>query len=83
MTPANEADLVVHDAHAEDPSLAFALSRMSDPIKLNNTPIGVFRDVNREVYDRQMSEQLEAVTAKLGAGDLAKVLRSSDTWEIK
>ena len=83
VTEANEAELVVHDAHAEDPSLAFALSRMSDPIKLNNTPIGVFRDVNREVYDRQMSEQLDAVTAKLGAGDLAKVLRSSDTWEIK
>jgi len=83
VTAANEADIVVHDATADDPSLAFALSRMSDPVKLNNTPIGVFRDVAREVYDRQMSEQLDAVTTKLGAGDLGKLLRSADTWEIK
>ncbi len=83
VTPENEQDLVVHDAHADDPSLAFALSRMSDPIKLSNTPIGVFRDVKRDVYDRQMSEQLEQVTAKLGPGDLNRLLRSADTWEIK
>lgn len=83
VTPTNEADLVVHNAHADDPSLAFALSRMSDPIKLNNTPIGVFRDVDREVYDQQMAEQLDAVTAKLGVGDLDRLLRSADTWEIK
>ena len=83
VTPENEADIVVHDATAEDPSLAFALSRMSDPVRLSNTPIGVFRSVRREVYDRQMSEQVEAVTAQMGPGDLGKLLRSSDTWEIK
>jgi 2-oxoglutarate ferredoxin oxidoreductase subunit beta len=82
VTEANEHDIVVHDAHAEDPSLAFALSRMSHPVLLSNTPIGVFRDVKRDVYDRQMSEQIEEVTAKLGKGDLNKLLRSADTWEI-
>ena len=83
VTPANEASIVVHDANAEDPSLAFALSRMSDPVKLTNTPIGVFRDVQREVYDRGMQEQIDHVIAKNGPGDLAALLRSSDTWEIK
>lgn len=82
VTEANEHDIVVHDAHAEDPSLAFALSRMSHPVQLSNTPIGVFRDVKRDVYDRQMSEQIDDVTAKLGKGDLNKLLRSADTWEI-
>ena len=83
VTPANEADIVIHDAHAEDPSLAFALSRMSDPVTLSNTPIGVFRSVQREVYDRAVQEQIDDVIASQGAGDLAALLRSTDTWEIK
>ena len=83
VTPENEEDIIIHDAHADDPSLAFALSRMSDPIRLSNTPIGVFRSVQREVYDRQMQTQIEAITQKKGPGTLDGLLRSSDTWEIK
>jgi len=83
VTPANEHDIVVHDAGADDPSLAFALSRMSDPVKLTNTPIGVFRDVQRDVFDRGIQHQIDAVTAKQGVGDLDALLRSADTWEIK
>lgn len=82
VTSANEASIVVHDANADDPSLAFALSRMSDPVALTNTPIGVFRSVTREVYDRGMQEQIDSVVAKQGTGDLLALLRSSDTWEI-
>ena len=83
VTAENESAIIVHDANAEDPSLAFALSRMSDPVALTNTPIGVFRSVQREVYDRGMQEQIDAVMQKQGVGDLAALLRSSDTWEIK
>ena len=83
VTAENEAAIVVHDANAEDPSLAFALSRMSDPVALTNTPIGVFRSVTREVYDRSVQEQIDAVMTTQGTGDLAALLRSSDTWEIK
>ena len=79
----NEADIIIHDAHAEDPSLAFALSRMSDPVRLSNTPIGVFRSVQREVYDRQMQAQIDDITEKKGPGSLDALLRSVDTWEIK
>ena len=50
--------LVVHDAHADDPSHAFALSRLADHT-LARTPIGVFRDVDRPVYDDLMPDQLE------------------------
>src|SRR5450432_4200159 len=38
--------VLVHDAHDDDPSLAFALSRITRP-NLAMTPIGVFRDVAR------------------------------------
>ena len=39
-------DLVVHDAHRDDPTLAFALARLADSPN-DPTPIGVFRAVDR------------------------------------
>ncbi|OIK23095.1 2-oxoacid:ferredoxin oxidoreductase subunit beta, partial [Streptomyces malaysiense] len=59
VTPRNEAELLVHDAHAASPTTAFALSRLADPDSLHHTPIGVFRSVERPVYDEQMTEQLD------------------------
>jgi 2-oxoglutarate/2-oxoacid ferredoxin oxidoreductase subunit beta len=72
--------VVVHDAHAEDPSYAFALSRLSGS-DLRHTPIGVFRSVERPAYDEMMSEQLDHAMAG-GPGDLAALLHGSDTWTI-
>ena len=77
----DEADLIVHDAHAEDPSLAFALSRLAD-VSLARTPIGVLRDVRRPVYDRLMADQLERAVETQGAGDLQSLLTGTDTWSI-
>jgi 2-oxoglutarate ferredoxin oxidoreductase subunit beta len=78
---ADDADLIVHDAHAEDPSLAFALSRLAD-ISLARTPIGVLRDVARPVYDRLMADQIERAVETQGAGDLQSLLTGTDTWSI-
>lgn len=75
------AAILIHDAHAEDPGLAFGLSRLSDAHTLSNTPIGVFRDVAKPSYDRLVREQVEAAAAN-GAGDLGQLLRGSDTWTI-
>jgi 2-oxoglutarate/2-oxoacid ferredoxin oxidoreductase subunit beta len=73
--------LWVHDAHAEEPSTAFALSRLVDPRTLDGTAIGVFRDVDRAVYDHMVNEQVEKAMAD-GSGDLRALLRGRDTWEI-
>jgi 2-oxoglutarate ferredoxin oxidoreductase subunit beta len=73
--------LWVHDAHAAEPSTAFALSRLADFNTLANTAIGVFRDVRRPVYDHLLADQLERATAK-GRGDLAALLAGRDTWTI-
>jgi 2-oxoglutarate/2-oxoacid ferredoxin oxidoreductase subunit beta len=73
--------LLRHDAHREDPSLAFMLSRLSHGAD-GPTPIGVFRDVERPVYDELLADQLERASAKQGAGDLDKLMRSGDTWEL-
>ncbi|MGV9359032.1 2-oxoacid:ferredoxin oxidoreductase subunit beta, partial [Streptomyces misionensis] len=82
VTPRNEADLLVHDAHAASPTTAFALSRLADPDTLHHTPIGVFRSVERPVYDVQMSDQLDAAIEQKGKGDLAALLAGGDTWTV-
>jgi len=55
---ARPEDLVVHDAHAADPTSAFALSRLTDGGVLRLAPIGVFRDVDRNVYDDVVRGQI-------------------------
>jgi 2-oxoglutarate ferredoxin oxidoreductase subunit beta len=76
-----EQRLLVHDAHREDPGLAFMLSRLSHGAA-GPTPIGVFRDVDRPVYDELLTEQLARAEGKQGTGDLDKLLHSGDTWEL-
>ncbi len=44
--------ILVHDAHHPDPSTAFAISRLTDSGYLNQSPIGIFRQVERSTYDR-------------------------------
>jgi 2-oxoglutarate/2-oxoacid ferredoxin oxidoreductase subunit beta len=81
----DEADIVVHDAHADDPSHAFDLSRLADQ-SLARTPIGVFRSVRRPVYDDLMREQLAKAAETQGAGNagdqLTGLLNGSDTWTV-
>jgi 2-oxoglutarate ferredoxin oxidoreductase subunit beta len=76
-----EEALLVHDEHHPHPSLAFALSRLSHE-PTGPAPIGVFRDVERAVYDDLMEEQLAAARAQQGEGDLEELLHSGDTWTI-
>jgi 2-oxoglutarate/2-oxoacid ferredoxin oxidoreductase subunit beta len=81
VVPADSPDLLVHDASCEDPSLAFALSRLDSP-SFEHTPIGIFRQVERPTYDARMREQLDEAIAQQGPGDLAALLGSGDTWRI-
>ncbi|HEX5596783.1 MAG TPA: 2-oxoacid:ferredoxin oxidoreductase subunit beta [Micromonosporaceae bacterium] len=77
-------EIVVHDATVAEPAYAFALSRLPDPDH-RNTPIGVFRNVDRPTYDSLVQEQLEAAQAKSSGSpeeQLAALLRSGDTWSI-
>jgi len=72
---------LVHDAHLEQPSLAFALSRLTQDTS-GATPIGIFRDVEAPVYDELMSEQLERSLSERGEGDLQGLLESGETWVV-
>ncbi|WP_245966316.1 2-oxoacid:ferredoxin oxidoreductase subunit beta [Sphaerisporangium album] len=76
-----ESEILVHDAHDPDPSVAFALSRLDEPA-FAHVPIGIFRSVDRPAYDSLMAEQMEDAVAQRGPGDLADLLRGGDTWAV-
>jgi 2-oxoglutarate/2-oxoacid ferredoxin oxidoreductase subunit beta len=76
----DQSELVVHDATHVEPSLAFALSRLTRET-CGATPIGVFRNVERGIYDELMGEQIDLAQAK-GEGDLGALLHAGDTWTL-
>jgi 2-oxoglutarate/2-oxoacid ferredoxin oxidoreductase subunit beta len=73
--------LLVHDPQADEPELAFALSRLGN-IDGGITPLGIFRAVARPAYDDAARDQVEQARTTRGAGDLAALLNSGDTWQI-
>ena len=76
----DDGDALVWDAHHPEASPAFALSRLTRDT-VGATPIGVFRDIERPVYDDLMAEQLEAAREQK-EGELAGLLGGGDTWTI-
>ncbi|MFG2880436.1 2-oxoacid:ferredoxin oxidoreductase subunit beta [Streptomyces sp. NPDC048337] len=82
VTPENESRILVHDSGAASPTTAFALSRLADPDTLHRTPIGVFRSVERAVYDTLMADQLDTAIDQKGKGDLGALLHGNDTWTV-
>jgi 2-oxoglutarate ferredoxin oxidoreductase subunit beta len=79
----SEHDLLIHDEQYRNPAYAFLLAKMEEMPGFP-TPIGVLRswnDVPR--YEDNMANQIKDVIAKRGAGDIDKLLRSGDTWEVR
>ena len=83
LTPENEDQVLVHDAHSASPATAFALSRLADPDTLHHTPIGVFRDAERPVYDALAADQLDSAVEQYGKGDLLALITGNDTWAVE
>jgi 2-oxoglutarate ferredoxin oxidoreductase subunit beta len=77
----SESDLLVHDEHAKDPTLAFMLGRMEYPAW--PVPVGVFRAVERPTYEDLMEMQIETAVNLWGKGNLDKLLHSGDTWVVE
>jgi 2-oxoglutarate ferredoxin oxidoreductase subunit beta len=81
IVSADAEGLLVHDPGHVEPSVAFALSRLTwDTV--GAVPMGVFRDVERPVYDEGVAEQINAAREKQGDGDLHSLLHAGDTWQI-
>jgi 2-oxoglutarate ferredoxin oxidoreductase subunit beta len=82
VAEAGEDKLLVHDEHREDPSLAYALSRLASGPSMP-TPLGVFRQIERPVYGDGMEDQLRRAAEQQGPGDLTRLLSSGDTWTVE
>ena len=80
-TEVGEENLLTHDEHRDNPSLAFALSRLADG-PTQPTPMGVFRDVDRPVYGDAMEHQLRTAADRQGPGELSRLLHAGDTWTV-
>ena len=79
ITSANEADILIHDAYADDPTTAFALSRLTDSGVVSRAPIGIFRQVERPTYD-ELSRQQATLAGE--APSLQSLIDGTDAWEV-
>ena len=82
LADVGEDRLLVHDEHRTDPSLAFAISRLAEQ-PTTPTPVGVFRDVARPVYEQQVQVQLAAASERSGPGDLGALISGGSTWTVE
>jgi 2-oxoglutarate/2-oxoacid ferredoxin oxidoreductase subunit beta len=76
-----EEALVVHDAHRDDPGLAFELAQLAQH-PTGPTPIGIFRSVQRPTYGGELAPELEQAHQKAGRQELEELLHAGDTWTV-
>ncbi|MGW4339836.1 2-oxoacid:ferredoxin oxidoreductase subunit beta [Rhodococcus koreensis] len=78
----NVDNLLVHDVRAQDPSAAFALSRLTDGGHLDRAPVGIFRSVERPTYDDLARRQVASAAPATGRANLQSLLDGGDTWTV-
>jgi 2-oxoglutarate ferredoxin oxidoreductase subunit beta len=78
---AGDGTPLVHDAHRDDPSLAFALSRLSSA-PTGPTPLGIFRSVEHPVHGDELTRTLAANRQNIGTDDLHRLIHAGDTWTV-
>ena len=76
------ADLLVHDEQHPSPAYAFMLASM-DSRPGFPTPVGVLRAIDHAPYEVLVNDQVAQVIAAKGKGDLNKLLRGAETWEVR
>ena len=76
----NHNEIVVHDATLDDPSYAFALSRLSTQ-DLGHVVTGIYRNINRPTYDDAARTQVTNATETRPA-NLQALLNGNDTWTV-
>jgi len=76
-----ESDVMVYDEKEYDSSIAFALSKLTYNPNLP-TPVGVFRHVDIELYEKQMLKQIDDHVALKGEGDLKTLLTTGEVWSV-
>lgn len=71
---------IIHEPSEPSGAMAYALSRTTHPEF--PVPIGIFRQVEREVYEDQMAEQVQRAKKARGEGDLLSLYLNSEVWKV-
>jgi 2-oxoglutarate ferredoxin oxidoreductase subunit beta len=74
-------DILIHDEKAEEPTLAFLLSRLVMPEFPE--PVGVLRCVQRPVYEEQVLGQIDDVIKAKGKAKFDELFQSDDIWTVE
>jgi 2-oxoglutarate/2-oxoacid ferredoxin oxidoreductase subunit beta len=77
----SEADIVTHETAQTSPTYAKILADLQGAEV--PSPIGIFRQVERPVYNDAVIQQTEDVKEKYGMGDLQNLLNGNASWEVK
>ncbi len=73
-----EDDILVYDA--KNPSMAYLLANLEYPEF--PVPVGVFLDVQRDIYEQSLQAQIDEAKSKPGAGDINALLAGPNTWTV-
>jgi 2-oxoglutarate ferredoxin oxidoreductase subunit beta len=76
-----EKDILVHDAHSEDPTIHLKLADMEYP----DFPValGVIRDAEAPVYDQCAADQIEEIRNRSKIKTFHDLVTSGEVWEVK
>jgi 2-oxoglutarate ferredoxin oxidoreductase subunit beta len=81
-------DLLTHDESADEPTLAYLLSRLyhdtgKDAVKPFPEPVGVFRSVRRPTYEELLDGRIADTVAKKGKGKIEDLFKAEDVWTVE
>ncbi|HEX2921721.1 MAG TPA: 2-oxoacid:ferredoxin oxidoreductase subunit beta [Bacteroidales bacterium] len=74
-------DILVHDAHEENPGIHYMLANMKYP----DYPValGIIRAVQSETYENAVANQIAAVKASSSIRSMDDLLMSGNVWEVE
>ena len=95
VTTADDPDVLVHDAHEQDPTLHRMLALMGQerftdvndqltdsPIHQLPVALGVIRDVEAETYNDAVNQQIEDIRSKSKATTFDQLTQTLEHWEM-
>ena len=81
-------DLLTHDEAAEEPTLAYLLSRFAhdtskDAVKPFPEPVGVLRNIRKPTYEELLDARINDAVAKKGKGKIEDLFKAEDVWTVE
>jgi 2-oxoglutarate ferredoxin oxidoreductase subunit beta len=81
-------DVLTHDEAAEEPTLAYLLSRFAhdttkDAVKPFPEPVGVLRNIRKPTYEEILGARINDAVAKKGKGKIEDLFKAEDVWTVE